>query len=67
MNIINEGGTVQAIARDDGYDFFVECDIEDDIHLIFIDGINEEQATKYAKVMSLTWDAAINKPSESED
>ena len=61
MNIINEGGTVQAIAKDDGYNFFVECDIEDDIDLIFIDDINEHQAKTYAILMSHAWDVAQSK------
>jgi hypothetical protein len=61
MNIINESGSVQAIARDGGYDFFVECDIEDDIHLIFIDDIDENQAKTYAILMSHAWDVAQSK------
>jgi hypothetical protein len=64
MNIINEGGTIQAIAKDNGFTFFVE-EIDpneiDDIHLIFIDDIDENQAKTYAILMSHAWDVAQSK------
>lgn len=65
-NVINEDGSVQAIRVDNGYKFFVECDIEDDAFLIFLDELTEEQATTYAKLMSIAWDEAISKQYDSE-
>lgn len=67
MVVINEGGTVQAIEHADGYKFFVEDDINDDIFLILIPHLSPEQAENYAKVMSTAWDAAIKYCFEMED
>lgn len=58
MEIINEEGSVQSIPRENGYEFFVESDIEDDIFIVFIEDICEEKARDFAIVMSLAWDAA---------
>lgn len=59
MIIINEGESVQAIEHRDGYRFFVENDIEDDIFIIFIPHLALTEAENYARAMSIAWDEAI--------
>lgn len=59
MEILNEDGSVQAIAFRDGYRFFVECDVDDDIVIIAVPDLTEEEAEKYAKMMSHAWDEAM--------
>jgi hypothetical protein len=58
MKIINEGGTVQAIAEGSGFLFFVEFELIDDVDICRLD-VTEDQAKIIAKAMSEAWEAAM--------
>ena len=65
MEVVNESGSVQAIARDGDWVFFVENDLDDDILLTRLD-CSKEEAEQHARLMSIAWDEAIGRSAESQ-